>query len=328
MKPGPDYNWKDRSDKTPCRSMNGVTDCCRICLPNSYSAGKGARCQAVTANKGTLTSFGATAELSCDVGEKLVYCSTSGLCLGSDESRKIGWRTCRSCSFTETTLADGDGVCKECALEKMHLGDASKQPPSTCRQCSSCDKLIRTSENTVLHAIKSDAQKRASILQWGAIGEELKMVEYKYTTTKLSATCIPLDRQSVISNIFFDVDVYRPNTHTQDTEILPMFYTLVRTSANCTLTACADVCRTRFHYSPACGQQETVLTKIWVLHNDLLKQYKTLTDAQKQLKLFVQHGPCQMCKPCFKGEYNAMCNVRSFWYTLLGNIVSSKLNMF
>jgi hypothetical protein len=136
-------------------------------------------------DKGTDTSFGAVQEKSCGIGEELVYCSTSGLCMTGDESRKIGWRTCRSCSFTETTRADGAGVCKECA----------------------------------------------------------------------------------------------------------------------------DVCRTRFHYSPACGQQETDLTKIWVVYNGLLQQYKTLSPAQKQQESYVQHGPCQMCQPCVKGEYNDKCNV-------------------
>ena len=87
------YNWKAQSPNVPCRSRNGVFDCCRICLPNSYSAGNGARCQPVASNQGTETSFGALQAKSCAVGEELVYCSTSGLCLSSTESRKIGWRT-------------------------------------------------------------------------------------------------------------------------------------------------------------------------------------------------------------------------------------------
>ncbi len=42
------YNRKAGSDKTPCRSMNGVLDCCRICLPNSFSDGNGARYFAIS----------------------------------------------------------------------------------------------------------------------------------------------------------------------------------------------------------------------------------------------------------------------------------------
>jgi hypothetical protein len=303
------YNWKESSDKKPCRSTDGITDCCRICIPNSYSAGNGARCQPVAANVGTLTSFGAKEPKKCGAGEELVYCSTAGLCMTSSESRKIGWRTCRSCTLTETTRADGEGVCKECALEKMHFGDKKMQPPTVCKQCSSCEQMITTKTEEVLHTIATDEQTVASIKRWESLGEQVRMIDYKYTTEKVSATCRPLERRSIRSDTFANFDVYRPKSHTQDVELVPMFYTLVRTTGNCSLTRCADVCRTRFYYSPACGQQETDLTKIWVVHNGLLQQYKTLSPAQKQQDLYVEHGPCQMCQPCVKGEYNHMCNV-------------------
>ena len=301
--PGYEYYYNEkRSDKLPCRG--GVVDCCRICFPNSYSAGNGQRCQPVSPDKGTETSFGAIAPQSC-TGQELIYCSEAGVCMSSAESRRIGWRTCRSCSLTETTRVDEkNGGCKECALEKMHLGDKALGTPTVCKQCSSCEKMRTDITEEVLHTMVTDAQKIASIEQWGAPGVQIGLIGYKYMTAKLSATCIPLERRSIKSDTFANFDVYRPKPHTQDTELVPAFYTLVRTTANCTITHCAGACPTRFYYSPACGQQETDLTKIWVIYNGVLQQYKTLSPVQKQQELYVQHGPCQMCKPCVKGEYN------------------------
>jgi hypothetical protein len=141
------------------------------------------------------------------------------------------------------------------------------------------------------------------------MGEEIALVHFQYTTAHIAATCRPLDRRRIKSDTFISADFYRPILLRQDIAAVPDYHTLVRSTGNCTLTRCADVCRTRFYYSPACGQQETDLTKIWVLYNNSLQQYNTLSNVQKQQELYLQHGPCQMCKPCFKGEYNGMCNV-------------------
>jgi len=308
--PGYEYwNHKDKGDKTPCRSINGVQDCCRICLPNSYSAGNGARCLKVASNQGTETSFGALQPKSCAVGEELVYCSTSGLCLSATESRRIGWRTCSPCSLSDTKRADGAVGCKECADDKMDLADKSNQPATKCQQCSTCTQLFTTETTHVLHTIV-DTNKRDSIIQRGTEGEQIALVDFQYTTAAISAMCKPLDRRSIKSDKFISADFYRPVLLKQDTAAVPDYHTLVRTSANCTLTRCVDVCRTtRFYYSPACGPQETDLTKIWVLHNSIVKQYTELSNTDKQQQLYVQHGPCQMCKPCARGMYNAKCNV-------------------
>jgi len=300
------YNRKAGSDKTPCRSMNGVLDCCRICLPNSFSAGNGARCQKIDVTQASTTSYGATAPKSCGVGEELVYCSVAGMCMSTP---KIGWRTCKSCSDTETSRADisKPGFCKECVSEGQHLVD--KTTFNTCKQCSTCDGLQIFSSEHVLHTIPDNTEIRESIVAWGENGVALQLLDFKYKTEKITAKCNPLSRRTIQNNVFSDVDVYRPRQDKMDTAIVPLFHTLVRTEANCTLTSCDKVCTTRFYYSPACGPQEVDLTKIWVLHNSLVKQYTTLSDTDKQTQLYVQHGPCQMCRPCVKGMYNAKCNV-------------------
>lgn len=301
------YNRKAGSDKTPCISMNGVLDCCRICLPNSFSAGNGARCQKIDVTQASTTSYGATAPKSCALGEELVYCSVAGLCMSTP---KIGWRACKSCSLTETSRADESkhGFCKECASEGKHLVDTTTS--NTCKQCSTCHALELSSEEHVLHTIPDKTEIRESIVAWGENGVALQLLDFTYKTQKITADCTPLSRRTITNNDFSGIDLYRPRQEKQDTAIVPLFHTLIRTEANCTLTSCEKVCsQTRFHYSPACGPQEDDLTKIWVLHNSAVKQYKTLSETDKQTKLYVQHGPCEMCKPCVKGMYNAKCNV-------------------
>jgi hypothetical protein len=325
------YNHRDKGDKTPCRSLDGVRDCCRICQPNSFSTGNGARCTAVDKNKATKTPYGASEQYSCAVGEELVYCE-SNLCRNAEESRSLGWRTCRSCSYTETTRADMDiaGVCKACASEKKDLGDKTKMgsfvggfsAPVACKQCSTCARLSLAYEEKVLHVIEANQERRNSIVYWES-GKQIELLGFTYLTLQQVATCTALGRRTITNNIFdSDVDEYRPILLKHDIAPVPDYHTLVRhkeTSGNCTLTRCADVCRTtRFYYSPGCGQQETDLTKIWVLYNNLLQQYNTLSNVQKQQELYVHHGPCQMCKPCFKGEYNGMCNVHMSGVNPLG----------
>ena len=296
--------------------MNGTLDCCRICLPNSFSDGNGARCQKIDVTQASTTSYGATAPKSCALGEELVYCSVAGLCMSTP---KIGWRACKSCSLTETSRADESkhGFCKECASEGKHLVDTTTS--NTCKQCSTCDALELSSEEHVLHTIPDKTEIRESIVAWGENGVALQLLDFTYKTQKITAKCTPLSRRTVTKNDFSGIDLYRPRQEKQDTAIVPLFHTLIRTEANCTLTSCEKICsQTRFYYSPACGPQEDDLTKIWVLHNSAVKQYKTLSDTDKQTKLHVQHGPCQMCRPCAKGMYNAKCNVYGTGFDPIG----------
>ena len=158
--------------------MSGVLDCCRICLPNSYSLGNRAQCQRVATDKGILTPFGAPAEISC---------TTAGFCVSSAESRKIGWRTCRPCEFSDMKRADCAGVCKECKDEKMDFADKTMQPPSVCQLCSSCQQLIMIPDEQVLHVIKTDAEWCASIILW-EVSQEIKNVDLTYMIAKASAT--------------------------------------------------------------------------------------------------------------------------------------------
>jgi hypothetical protein len=302
------YNKDKSSDKVACRSMTGVLDCCRICLFNSYSAGKGARCTKVPNDKGTVTSFGASEPISCAVGEELVYCTTAGFCLNSVESRRIGWRTCRPCALSDTKRADIAGVCKECKDEKMDLADKTIQTRSVCKLCSSCQQLITTPGEEVLHVIPTDAERRASILLW-EVGQEIKNADWTYMTAKASATCSPLPRRTIKNNELASLDEYRPNLHAQEIKRVPDFHTLHRVSGNCTITRCADVCLSYFHYSPGCGQQEVNLDNIWVLKDNDPRSYISLSAEDKKISLNVTHGTCQLCKTCTKGQYNGMCNV-------------------
>ena len=199
-----------------CRSMSGVLDCCRMCLPNSYSLGNRAQCQRVATDKGMLTPFGAPAEISC---------TTAGFCVSSAESRKIGWRTCRPCEFSDMKRADCAGVCKECKDEKMDFADKTMQPPSVCQLCSSCQQLIMIPDEQVLHVIKTDAEWCASIILW-EVSQEIKNTDWAYMTVKASATCSPLPRLTIKNNELSSLDEYRPNLHGQEIKRVPDFHTL------------------------------------------------------------------------------------------------------
>jgi hypothetical protein len=170
----------------------------------------------------------------------------------------------------------------------------------------------------VFHIIENDEIRDSIANDWGAEGVALKLLDYTYRTPKITATCTPLSRRIVTNNFISGVDLYRPKQEQQDTATVPLFHTLIRTGANCTLTSCANVCKRRFYYSAACGPQEDDLTKIWVLHDSIVQQYTELSNADKQKQLYVQHGPCQMCKPCAKGMYNAKCNVYGTGFDPIG----------
>ncbi len=103
----------------------------------------------------------------------------------------------------------------------------------------------------------------ASIILW-EVSQEIKNTDWAYMTVKASATCSPLPRLTIKNNELSSLDEYRPNLHGQEIKHVPDFHTLHRVSANCTITCCADVCLTRFHYSPGCRQQEVNLDNIWV----------------------------------------------------------------
>ncbi len=299
------YNWKRkqtlRATMIPCRSADGVRDCCRLCLPNSYSTGEGTSCVQADENKGTLQPYGASDKIACGVGEELVYCNTAGVCQSGKQissSRKTGWRTCRKCSESNIQVSTAsNGVCLLCADEQKDLAEGSK-----CVACSSCHVLSSERITKIVYTIPQNMRDKVDMRN-----PNVAEIDYTYTQDVVTGVCSPLERRSIKQGTLVDADYYREKKLIQ---LVPDFYTLVRTTANCTLTPCAQVCRAYFYYSPACGQQEKNLQSLWVLYENTLVLFSTLTSQQKSTEpLYVHHGPCQLCKTCPKGSYNGGCNV-------------------
>jgi hypothetical protein len=190
----------------------------------------------------------------------------------------------------------------------MDFTDKTMQTPSVCKLCISCQQLITTPGEEVLHVIPTDAEWRASIVLW-EVGQEIKNADWTYMTAKASATYSPLPRRTIKNNELGSLDEYRPNLHGQEIKRVPDFHTLHRVSGNCTITRCADVCLTHFHYSPGCWQQEVNLDNIWVWKDNAPRVYISLSAQDKTISLDVTHCTCQLCKTCTKGQYNGMCNV-------------------
>jgi hypothetical protein len=111
------WNWEKLSYKDPCRSIDGVIDCCMICNINWFSTGNGTRCERVPADYAKFTPFGSDNAILCAVGHELVYCNEYEGCLAKSEQRManaFGWRACRSCIFSDTKRSIDTG-CTEWA---------------------------------------------------------------------------------------------------------------------------------------------------------------------------------------------------------------------
>ena len=286
------FNWQTRSRTGVCRSTNPIHDCCRICLPNYYSTG-GKPCVKVPDSEGTLQPYGATTYGACGFGKQLVYCNSAGVC---HESSKIGWRTCRQCTDSNTQRALVSNGCKSCASEQMDLTAQHDK----CTSCSGCEEVISIDKSIIVHDINEAF--------YASIEQVDSSPVYTYTRDVVIAECKALQRRSVKNNVLIAADYHRERG--KEPELVPVFYTLLRSTAtNCTKIPCAHVCHTRyFEYSPGCGQQETNLQIIWVLYQNTVRQYKTLTTQQQTEQLNVHHGPCKLCKTCSKGAYNGLCN--------------------
>lgn len=293
------YNQQKKSATAPCRSIDGVRDCCKLCIPNYYSGGEGSSCAKVDENKGTLRPYGASGFKECGVGEELVYCSTAGVCesgrkLGS--SRKIGWRTCRKCSESNIQRSGSAGVCVACKEDEL------AETTDKCVACSNCHELSSETKTQEVYVIHQDLQDQVLLLN-PTVAES----DFKYTQDVVQARCLPLPRRSVQAHSLLDADYYRERG--QQKQLVPDFHTIIRSHTNCTRLHCADVCRNYFQYSPACGQQEKNVQSMWVVFENQVVLYKTLTPQQQTAQLYVHHGPCQPCKACTKGAYNGLCNV-------------------
>ena len=311
---GYEYYYWDRNGATvPCRSTSGVLDCCRICQPNWYSKGNGDRCQRVSLSAATDTPFGAKDQINCAVGQELVFCSMDGVCLAQSEmqrSNTVGWRTCRSCSSSDTKRSDVTG-CKECKEDKLDIVDKDSNLAMSCKGCNSCQQLITTRGDQKFYEIPT--LLRDSIDKWDN-SIDIRGAQYQYITAKVTAVCSLLQRRTIKNNEFGSQDEYRPNLHTQEIARVPDFHTLHRVYNNCTITRCADVCLDYFHYSPGCGQQEVDPDKIWISIDAGPTalgrgKYITLSGEDKAMSWYVTHGACQLCETCNIGQYNGMCNV-------------------
>ena len=304
------YNWKERNAHTPCRSINGVEDCCRICDINWFSSAPGNRCERALQDHATPRPFGSTSSYKCTTGhnllttgQELVYCNRED-CLAeaeSAQSNKLGWRACRPCTFSDTKRSS-DAGCTQCSQENSDLRD----PYGQCKTCGSCNMLLAVDGMTTFHQI--EASLRASIARLPSITNIID-AGYRYMSHNLTATCSPLPRRTIQNSIISDKDMYKIQQRSQAYDEVPEFHTLIRSATNCTLTPCAAVCEEHFQYSPGCGAQEIDPVKIWVLVDNVAQPYTGLTNVQKQTELYTYHGTCQLCATCLKGHYNDRCNV-------------------